>query len=35
MADDPKIREFVAKVHRHVIHYGNSTRFYADNMTNT
>jgi Ca-activated chloride channel homolog len=30
--DDPKVREFVAKVHESVIHYGRSTGFYADKM---
>lgn len=30
--DDPKVREFVAKVHETVIHYGRSTGFYADKM---
>ncbi|MBK5970378.1 MULTISPECIES: extracellular solute-binding protein [Thiorhodovibrio] len=31
--DDPKVREFVEKVHEHVIHYGASTGFYAKKMT--
>ncbi|WPL15619.1 von Willebrand factor type A domain protein [Thiorhodovibrio winogradskyi] len=31
--DDPKVREFVEKVHEHVIHYGASTGFYATKMT--
>jgi len=30
--DDPKVREFVAKVHESVIHYGRSTGFYAEKM---
>ncbi len=30
--DDPKVREFVAKVHESVIHYGRSTGFCADKM---
>lgn len=30
--DDPKIRDFVARVHQSVIHYGRSTGFYADKM---
>ena len=30
--DDPKVREFVTKVHESVIHYGRSTGFYADKM---
>lgn len=29
---DPKVREFVAKVHESVIHYGASTGFYAKKM---
>jgi Ca-activated chloride channel family protein len=32
--DDPQVREFVAKVHENVIHYGASTGFYAEKMTN-
>ena len=28
----PKVREFVAKVHESVIHYGQSTGFYAEKM---
>jgi Ca-activated chloride channel family protein len=32
--DDPLVREFVAKVHDNVMHYGKSTGFYADKMTN-
>jgi Ca-activated chloride channel family protein len=30
--DDPQVREFVAKVHESVIHYGESTGFYAQKM---
>ncbi|AFL75423.1 substrate-binding domain-containing protein [Thiocystis violascens] len=30
--EDPKVREFVAKVHESVIHYGRSTGFYAEKM---
>lgn len=30
--DDPKVREFAAKVHEIVIHYGRSTGFCADKM---
>lgn len=30
--DDPKVREFAAKVHESVIHYGRSTGFCADKM---
>lgn len=30
--DDPQVREFVAKVHESVIHYGRSTGFYAEKM---
>lgn len=30
--DDPGIRDFVARVHQSVIHYGRSTGFYADKM---
>jgi Ca-activated chloride channel family protein len=32
--EDPAVRDFVAKVHENVIHYGASTGFYADKMTN-
>jgi Ca-activated chloride channel family protein len=32
--DDPQVRAFVEKVHENVIHYGASTGFYADKMTN-
>jgi len=32
--DDPKVREFVAKVHESVIHYGRSTGFFAEKMRN-
>jgi Ca-activated chloride channel family protein len=31
---DPKVQAFVEKVHENVIHYGASTGFYADKMTN-
>lgn len=30
--DDSQVREFVAKVHESVIHYGQSTGFYAEKM---
>nr|WP_242482649.1 VWA domain-containing protein [Thiocystis violacea] len=30
--DDPKVRDFVARVHQSVIHYGRSTGFYAEKM---
>ncbi|WP_245232651.1 VWA domain-containing protein [Thiorhodococcus minor] len=30
--EDPKVRDFVAKVHESVIHYGRSTGFYAEKM---
>ncbi|MCG6863782.1 MAG: substrate-binding and VWA domain-containing protein [Chromatiaceae bacterium] len=30
--DDPQVRDFVAKVHESVIHYGQSTGFYAEKM---
>ncbi len=32
--EDPQVQDFVARVHEHVIHYGKSTGFYADKMTN-
>lgn len=32
--DDPQVQAFVEKVHENVIHYGASTGFYADKMTN-
>jgi Ca-activated chloride channel family protein len=32
--DDPAVRRFVEQVHGSVIHYGNSTGFYAQNMIN-
>jgi len=32
--DDPQVRAFVERVHENVIHYGKSTGFYADKMTN-
>ena len=31
--DDPAVQDFVARVHENVIHYGESTGFYADKMT--
>jgi Ca-activated chloride channel family protein len=31
--DDPAVREFVTRVHDNVIHYGKSTGFYADKMS--
>lgn len=31
--EDPRVQEFVTKVHDHVIHYGASTGFYAEKMT--
>ncbi len=30
--EDPQVRDFVAKVHENVIHYGRSTGFYAEKM---
>ncbi|MCU0835349.1 MAG: VWA domain-containing protein [Chromatiaceae bacterium] len=30
--EDPQVREFVARVHESVIHYGQSTGFYAEKM---
>ncbi|QGU33278.1 VWA domain-containing protein [Thermochromatium tepidum] len=30
--DDPRVRDFVAKIHQNVIHYGRSTGFYAEKM---
>jgi len=30
--EDPKVRDFVRKVHESVIHYGRSTGFYAEKM---
>lgn len=30
--EDPQVRDFVAKVHESVIHYGRSTGFYAEKM---
>lgn len=32
LVDDPQTREFVARVHENVIHYGRSTGFYAEKM---
>ncbi|MCF7996346.1 MAG: VWA domain-containing protein [Chromatiaceae bacterium] len=32
--EDPQVQAFVEKVHENVIHYGASTGFYADKMTN-